>query len=54
MALFTAYVFELHQDQIYNVPVFMATKIIKNFNFQKKEKIILTFVRFLLIFLLIC
>jgi len=36
MALFTAYFFELHQDQIYNVPVFMASKINKNFNFQQK------------------
>jgi len=39
MALFTAYFFELHQDQIYNVPVFMASKIIKNFNFQQKMHI---------------
>jgi len=36
MALFTAKIFELRQDQIYNVPIFMSSKIIKNFNLQEK------------------
>jgi len=43
MALFTASIVELRQDQIYKVLIFMESKIIKKFNFQQKNTIFLIF-----------
>jgi len=42
-ALFTAYGLMLRQDQIYNIPYFMASKLFKIFNFQERSVFFLMF-----------